>query len=108
MTALERWIHAKDPLPPLVRTGLAHAQFETIHPFLDGNGRIGRLLIALRESARRDGAWLDLPLPSGEPTPFERQLHEEFEQRYGASPFADPERLLATLFPRRGLIHTVH
>ncbi len=47
MSALERWIHATDPLPPLVRTGLAHVQFETIHPFLDGNGRIGRLLITL-------------------------------------------------------------
>ena len=45
--ALERWIHADDPLPPLVRAGVAHAQFETIHPFLDGNGRIGRLLITL-------------------------------------------------------------
>jgi Fic family protein len=44
---LERWVHGNDPLPPLVRAGLAHAQFETIHPFLDGNGRIGRLLIAL-------------------------------------------------------------
>ena len=47
MSALEKWIHTADPLPPLVRAGLAHAQFETIHPFLDGNGRIGRLLIAL-------------------------------------------------------------
>jgi Fic family protein len=45
--ALERWIHGDGPLPPLVRAGLAHVQFETIHPFLDGNGRIGRLLIAL-------------------------------------------------------------
>ena len=44
---LERWIHSHDPLPPLVRAGLAHVQFETIHPFLDGNGRMGRLLIAL-------------------------------------------------------------
>ena len=44
---LERWVHGEDPLPPLVRAGLAHVQFETIHPFLDGNGRIGRLLIAL-------------------------------------------------------------
>lgn len=42
---LERFLHAQDGLPPLVRVGLAHAQFETIHPFLDGNGRIGRLLI---------------------------------------------------------------
>jgi len=47
MAALEKWIHTEDPLPPLVRAGLAHVQFETIHPFLDGNGRIGRLLIAL-------------------------------------------------------------
>jgi Fic family protein len=47
LAALERWLHSNGPLPPLVRTGLAHVQFETIHPFLDGNGRIGRLLIAL-------------------------------------------------------------
>lgn len=47
LAELERWIHEGDPLPPLIRTGLAHVQFETIHPFLDGNGRIGRLLIAL-------------------------------------------------------------
>lgn len=43
----ERYLHADDILPPLVRIGLAHVQFETIHPYLDGNGRIGRLLIAL-------------------------------------------------------------
>ena len=47
MAALERFIHAEDDLPVLVRVGLAHVQFETIHPFLDGNGRLGRLLITL-------------------------------------------------------------
>ena len=43
----ERYLHSGDDLPPLVRLAMIHYQFEVIHPFLDGNGRVGRLLVVL-------------------------------------------------------------
>ena len=47
MGDLQEFFHAESNLPPLLKAGLAHVQFETIHPYLDGNGRAGRALIAL-------------------------------------------------------------
>ena len=61
----EKWLHA-DSMPTLLHCGLAHAQFETIHPFLDGNGRVGRLLITFllcqREILERPLLYLSLYL----------------------------------------------
>lgn len=47
LNSFERYLHADDDTPPLVRLAMIHYQFEVIHPFLDGNGRVGRLLIVL-------------------------------------------------------------
>jgi Fic family protein len=77
---LERFIHDPAPvLPPLVRVALIHVQFETIHPFLDGNGRIGRLLIAaLLEQ------WSLLPEPLVYLSGYLKQHQAEYHRRLSA------------------------
>ena len=77
---LERFIHDSKPtLPPLVRVALVHVQFETIHPFLDGNGRIGRLLIAaLLEQ------WGLLPEPLVVLSGYLKQHQAEYYRRLSA------------------------
>jgi len=47
LAGVEEYLHGRDSYPPLVRLAFVHYQFEAIHPFLDGNGRIGRLLLSL-------------------------------------------------------------
>jgi Fic family protein len=54
--ATARFLHGEVPLPPLIAVALAHYQFETIHPFLDGNGRLGRLLIVFLMVERHQSA----------------------------------------------------
>jgi len=77
---LEQFIHEAEPaLPPLVRVALVHVQFETIHPFLDGNGRIGRLLIAaLMEQ------WGLLPEPLMYLSGYLKQHQREYYRRLSA------------------------
>jgi Fic family protein len=79
---LENFIHqadTHDTLPPLVRIGLVHVQFETIHPFLDGNGRIGRLLIAALMQQ-----WGLLSQPLVYVSAYLKQHQSEYYQRLSA------------------------
>jgi len=80
LAELERFIHQRAPrLPALVRVALVHVQFETIHPFLDGNGRIGRLLIAaLMEQ------WGLLPEPLMYLSGYLKQHQAEYYRRLSA------------------------
>lgn len=77
---MERFVHdASSTLPPLLKTALIHAQFEAIHPFLDGNGRIGRLLIAaLLEH------WQLLPEPLMYLSGYLKQHQAEYYRRLSA------------------------
>ncbi|MEI8295236.1 MAG: Fic family protein [Alphaproteobacteria bacterium] len=75
MGDLEQYMNEHSYIPPLIRAGLAHIQFETIHPFLDGNGRIGRLLIVLM--LMNDGI---LKLPILYPSYYFKKYHFEYYQ----------------------------
>ena len=88
---LERFIHAAPgaELPPLVKIALIHAQFETIHPFLDGNGRIGRLLItALLEH------WGLLSQPLMHLSGYLKQHQSEYYRRHRQSGGRSPSRIV--------------
>lgn len=76
MADLEQFINADESLPPLIKAGLAHVQFETIHPFLDGNGRIGRLLIILMLV---DSKLLNTPILY--PSYYFKKHHQEYYRR---------------------------
>lgn len=73
---LEKYINDQQDLPPLIKTGLVHVQFEIIHPFLDGNGRIGRLLIVLM--LIQTGL---LSVPILYPSYYFKKHHSEYYQR---------------------------
>lgn len=75
---LERFLHADAGLPVLLHVGIAHAQFETIHPFMDGNGRVGRLLITfllvLREILHQPLLYLSLYLKRNRDEYYDRLM----------------------------------
>lgn len=80
LAALERFLHATgDGISPLARAALAHVQFETIHPILDGNGGLGRLLIVLM---RCDAGLLEVPSPYL--SPYFKSRREEYYRRLDA------------------------
>ncbi len=79
LSAFENYIHGEDDLPPLVRAGLLHVQFETIHPYLDGNGRIGRLLVTLLLEH-----WKLLTKPLLYLSLFFKRHRDEYYRRLGA------------------------
>jgi Fic family protein len=72
----EQFLHGEKPISPLARAGIAHVQFESIHPYLDGNGRIGRLLIALLLEQ-----WKVLPHPLLYLSLFFRRHQAEYYRR---------------------------
>ena len=81
LSAFEAYLHTDDGFDPLVRSFLAHYQFETIHPFADGNGRVGRLLLSLTiaEWCKLSSQWLYMSAF------FERRKTEYMDLLFGVS-----------------------
>jgi Fic family protein len=79
LSEFEKYVHAEDDLHPLVRVGLLHVQFETIHPYLDGNGRIGRLLVTLLLEH-----WRLMPVPLLYLSLFFKRHRTEYYRRLAA------------------------
>jgi len=79
LSAFEKYMHSGNDLPPLVRAALLHVQFESIHPYLDGNGRIGRLLVTLLLED-----WKLLLQPVLYLSLFFKRHREEYYRRLGA------------------------
>ena len=71
---LETFLHDNSPMPSLIKAGIAHAQFESIHPFLDGNGRTGRLLITF---------WLVEQAVLRKPLLYPSLFFKEHREEYG-------------------------
>lgn len=76
LSGFERYLYTDDGLPPLIRLALIHYQFEAIHPFIDGNGRVGRLLITFLLVY-----WKLLPLPLLYLSAYFEQNREAYYQR---------------------------
>jgi Fic family protein len=76
ISGLEKYMNEPSELPPLIQAGLTHVHFETIHPFLDGNGRIGRMLIVLMLLQSRI-----LKKPILYPSFYFKKYHAEYYQR---------------------------
>jgi Fic family protein len=102
LSDLERFLHSDSPLPVLVQIGLAHAQFETIHPFLDGNGRLGRLLITFLLTERKRLARPVLYLSHY----FKRHRAEYYDRLQAVRDTGDWEGWLA--FFLRGVAEVAH
>jgi Fic family protein len=79
LSNLEKYLHSTDSLPAIARAGIVHVQFETIHPYLDGNGRIGRVLISLLLEH-----WKVLPHPLLYLSLFFRRHQSEYYRRLSA------------------------